>query len=74
MTDAPTYDGDLDDVRIDEVYGHRVARGLISNDRKGRFANGKFVNTSPIVEGPDADGVIKTKNSVYRIRSYAEPK
>lgn len=45
-------------------------RGVIFHDRKNRFADGEVVTTSTVLSGPDADGVIVTKNSTYRL----EPK
>lgn len=45
----------------------RVASGEIEGDTKGRFNDGVRVTTSRILEGPDADGIIVTRNSVYKL-------
>ncbi|WP_342358109.1 hypothetical protein [Arsenophonus nasoniae] len=45
------------------------AYGKIYNDRKERFWDGGFINTSPVINYPtyQSDGFVKTINSVYRI-------
>ena len=48
----------------------RVAHGAIFGDTRRRFANGDEVCTSWLESGPDAGGLIRTRNSVYRIESY----
>lgn len=48
----------------------RIACGEIFGDHRRRWPDGTDVYTSYIVSGPDADGVIRTRNSVYRIASY----
>jgi hypothetical protein len=48
-----------------------IATGRIYDDAKGRFADGTPIRTSKIVEGPDADGVIVTRNSRYRLEMAA---
>ncbi len=42
-----------------------IAVGRVYGDRKGRFPDGHYIQTSPILEGPDEDGVIRTANSSY---------
>lgn len=43
------------------------ARGQIYGDRARRWLDGHPINTSTIMSGPDADGVIKTRNSIYKL-------
>lgn len=47
-----------------------VYSGTIHEDAKGRFKDGESVTTSFITSGPDENGVIKTRNSVYRLEPY----
>jgi hypothetical protein len=46
---------------------YRMAFGLIHDDRKGRWPDGRPIHTSAILEGPDEQGIIRTLNSVYRV-------
>ena len=43
--------------------------GNCLNDTKGRFRKGEWIRTSYVVSGPDENGIIQTRNSVYRIVS-----
>jgi len=47
--------------------GSRYARGQMYYDRKGRYEDGHPIYTSLIESGPDADGIIKTMNSTYKL-------
>lgn len=47
--------------------GKRVAIGRIYEDVKRRWPDGTHIRTSTIVDGPDADGVIQTLNTSYRL-------
>jgi hypothetical protein len=63
-------DAVLKNARIEMIPGHDDkywARGLIHGDAKGRFADGEPIHTSYIVSGPDENGIIRTRNSVYRV-------
>ena len=61
--------GVLKNVTYSDHTGGRVAHGDIFGDTKGRFRDGENVRTSFILEGPDEDGVIRTRNSVYRVEA-----
>jgi hypothetical protein len=50
----------------------KIAFGSIYGDRKGRFHDGKQIHTSDILSGPDANGIIRTRNSVYRLEMLEE--
>lgn len=64
-------DGELDRVTIFKIGNYPVANGiLVSEDRKGRFRRGEFVRTSYILAGPDENGIIRTRNSVYRLLNW----
>lgn len=67
MTDPADIDCVLKEAEIYQQSDVRRATGIVSADRKGRFSDGERVHTSAIVWGPDEDGVIKTRNSVYRL-------
>ena len=70
MTAAPEIDGVIRNATIEPVPGGDDkfwARGALYGDRKGRFPDGERIHTSYIVSGPDADGIIRTRNSVYRV-------
>lgn len=59
--------------RIENWWRDRnVIRGNIYGDTKGRFPEGHFIHTSRVVSGPDADGVITTLNSAYRLGEPAK--
>jgi hypothetical protein len=61
-------DGVLARARIRTNYrGEYFAEGYIYSDAKGRFADNIFIYTSTILDGPDANGIIKTQNSVYQV-------
>jgi hypothetical protein len=64
----PGIDGVLKDAYI--IGG--IAYGKIFDDRKGRFEDGTVVGTSRIVRGPDADGIIRTRNSTYRLEMASD--
>lgn len=55
----------------DPWYAGGVYIGRIHSDRKGRFDDGTFVHTSRVVLPPDKDGIVKSRNSVYRLEPYA---
>jgi len=57
----------LKNATILDVGELKIARGAIFGDVARRFEDGEFIRTSAIVEGPDADGVIKTRNSTYKL-------
>lgn len=40
---------------------------LKGEDRKGRFRHGESVRTSYLVYGPDANGIVRTRNSTYKL-------
>ena len=46
--------------------GQRVS-GRIYGVTKGRFSDGDGVTTSTVVRGPDGNGIISTRNSMYRL-------
>lgn len=57
----------LRNVRLyDGVYG-RFAIGVCFGDREGRFPDGYIITTSPVKSGPDADGIIVTRNNRYKL-------
>jgi len=60
-------DGTLRNARVVPCGNGSLAIGRIYDDRKERFRDGEQVRTSRILEGPDANGIIRTRNSVYRI-------
>jgi hypothetical protein len=64
-------DGVIRNATIEPVPGNmdglKWARGLIYDDRKGRFDDGHPIHTSSIVSGPDENGIIRTRNSTYRL-------
>lgn len=60
-------DGVILNARITHYAGETVAMGAIYGDRKGRFYEGKLIGTSPILEGPDENGIIRTQNSTYKL-------
>lgn len=45
----------------------RYVTGWLQVDAKERFTDETFVRTSFIVEGPDEAGLIRTRNSVYKL-------
>lgn len=47
-------------------------RGVVASDIKGRFLDGEPIITSTILEELPGD-VFRTRNSVYRVESWAEP-
>jgi hypothetical protein len=51
--------------------GHKFAQGYIYGDRKGRWADGHPIYTSYILQGPDAEGMILTRNSTYKLELRA---
>lgn len=46
-----------------------IAHGLIYGDVHGRWPDGTRIRTSKIVYGPDEDGIIHTRNSVYKLET-----
>lgn len=66
----PEIDGVLKNARL-VAGGHQIS-GDIYGDRKGRFRDGECVRTSRIVSGPDENGIVTTRNSVYRVE-FASP-
>jgi hypothetical protein len=61
-------DGILARARIKTNYrGEYFAAGYIYSDAKGRFVDNTLIYTSTILDGPDANGIIKTQNSVYQV-------
>ncbi len=44
---------------------HNIYWGEIHGDVRKRFPDGMRIHTSYIKEGPDANGIIKTLNSIY---------
>lgn len=64
-------DGLLDRATVFGYGKYKVARGVLaSEDRKGRFDRGDVITTSYILAGPDENGVIRTRNSVYRLLTW----
>ncbi|AXQ68756.1 hypothetical protein HOU00_gp369 [Caulobacter phage CcrPW] len=64
-------DGELDRATIFKYDKYNIARGvLVSEDRKGRFRRGEIITTSYILAGPDEKGIIRTRNSVYRLLNW----
>lgn len=61
------YDAIIKNAFITDYNGITVARGDIYEDSKGRFADGTFIRTSYIVNGPDENNIICTRNSVYKL-------
>ena len=54
--------------RIEQLdNGRVVVYGQIYNDVRGRFADGTLVRTSAVLKADFVRGVIKTKNSTYRL-------
>ena len=46
--------------------------GEIYGDKKNRFEDGKVVRTSKVIEDVNANGIITTKNSKYKLISGNE--
>lgn len=67
MTDTKTITATLKNAAIVNSGLGRIAYGDIEGDVKGRFNDGVRVTTSRILEGPDADGIIVTRNSTYKL-------
>lgn len=54
-------------------WGGKVALGAIYGDRKGRWQDGHSIHTSYIVNGPDENGVIRTRSgSTYKLEMAAD--
>lgn len=68
--DGVLYGATVEDIPGD-LNGRKWARGVIYGDRKGRFDDGEAIRTSYIVSGPDENGIIHTRNSIYRLVSAA---
>jgi len=69
--DLEGVDGVILGARIEGWYGDDtkpVAWGYLFRDRLMRFRDGDWIHTSQIMEGPDETGLIKTMNSVYRLK------
>lgn len=64
-------DATLKDARIVEVGDHKLIFGAIFGDTKGRFADGERVRTSFIVEGPDENNIVRTRNTTYQLELAA---
>lgn len=61
-------DGIIDNVEIITYSdGKTGVYGNLVGDYKGRFASGMPIRTSWIVSGPDENGIVKTRNSVYKV-------
>lgn len=74
-TETAEIDGVIRNATIEPVPGwddKMWVRGALYDDRKGRFADGELIRTSYIVSGPDADGIVRTRNSVYRVELSAK--
>lgn len=57
---------EMRDNGLEEV---RVYSGNCYGDIHGRFYEGQWIHTSYVISGPDEDGIIKTRNSTYKITS-----
>jgi hypothetical protein len=69
-------DGTIKNAVIAPIYGRDQMRasGNLYGDRKGRFSDGEWIHTSAIVSGPDEHGIVRTRNSVYRIELAESPR
>jgi hypothetical protein len=65
----PAYDAVIKQATIGAYYpeGPTVVCGQIYKDKKKRFIDGEHITTSPVIEGPDAHNIVRTKNSTYLI-------
>lgn len=68
-------DGVIVNAVITDWYGDKtqqVAYGNVFGDKKGRFSEGYYIHTSKILEGPDENGLLKTRFSTYRLKMKPE--
>lgn len=56
-----------DEARAQGLTEFVIYWGNVYGDTKGRFRGGELIHTSWVVSGPDENGIIKTRNSVYKI-------
>jgi hypothetical protein len=70
-TEQAPVDAVLKEASIHDMGRGPIAFGKVYADRKGRFKNGESIRTSLIISGPDANGVIRTRNSVYQLEMAA---
>jgi hypothetical protein len=54
-------------VTVSPFHGFDCVCGIIYHDTKGRFSNGEFVYTSPIVHLDESASVLRTKNTTYSL-------
>jgi hypothetical protein len=64
-------DAILRGARIETWGDKRQATGSIYGDRRNRWVDGHPIHTSMILEGPDEAGIIKTRNSTYKLEMAA---
>ncbi len=69
MAEEQEYDAVIKNAVIDNYYfsQDKVVWGNIYGDKKGRFADGCPIHTSYIISGPDENGIVKTRNSTYKV-------
>lgn len=67
VVDAKDYDAVLQEALIIDVDGGTIAVGYIYGDKKGRFRDGTSIRTSYVLEGPNSAGIIRTRNSTYKV-------
>lgn len=60
-------DGVLRHARFEVWEGETVCVGGIYGDRRGRWRDGHPIHTSPMISGPDENGIIRTRNSTYKV-------
>ena len=49
---------------------NEILTGDIYHDKRGRFADGDSVRTSSVMGGPNNQGIVVTRNSVYKLEPY----
>ena len=52
--------------------GGTIAKGVILGDIHQRWRDGTVIWTSRIMEGPDPNGLIRTRNSVYKLADWVQ--
>lgn len=50
-----------------EYANGKIANGDLYGDAKQRWRDGTYIHTSLIMSGPDENGIIVTRNSVYKL-------
>lgn len=76
MTNLKVFTGEITGVLFGAEFvgakgGPRSLTGYVNDDAKGRFSDGKRIVTSTIMEEFAGD-IFRTRNSVYRVASWAQ--